>query len=71
MHKLSPEELESLHNDCLNDSTNIIRYLEKKLEEQDKQSKIDRIINIISVVLAGIAAIASIASFFIWISHSR
>lgn len=39
MHKLTSEEVELLQDMCLDDSTKIIRYLDKKFEEQDKQNR--------------------------------
>lgn len=57
MRKLSSEEAEMLQDLCLDDSTKIIRYLDKKFEEQDKQSKIDRIIAIIGAIFAALAVI--------------
>ncbi len=57
MHKLTSEEVELLQDMCLDDSTKIIRYLDKKFEEQDKQSKIDRIIAIIGAIFAALAVI--------------
>lgn len=60
MRKLSSEEVEMLQDLCLDDSTKIIRYLDKKFEEQDKQNNKNMIFTILNTIIALIAAIAAI-----------
>lgn len=60
MHKLTSEEVELLQDMCLDDSTKIIRYLDKKFEEQDKQNRKNMFFTVLNTILALVAALTAI-----------
>lgn len=64
MHRLTTEEVELLQDMCLDDSTKIIRYLDKKFKEQDKENRKNTVFTVINTILALIAAIFGVLSFF-------
>jgi hypothetical protein len=62
--KLSPGEMDTLHNLCLDDSTRIIRYLEENQKKQKRYNTLILIITILGAIGSIAAAITGIILLF-------
>ncbi len=62
--KLSPGEMDTLHNLCLDDSTRIIHYLEENQKKQKRYNTLILIITILGAIGSIAAAITGIILLF-------